>query len=211
MCGQLFSQPPPCTWFQSCRGQTVGVWCWSYWDGFPAFCSSAQLRTLKIKPPVQSKHPWETLLSVYRGCSLAVAARLGGYRAIPQAMLLVLTYTLSWSDLLVPNKVIKGTGFRVGQTWDHSLALALSSLVNLGKFLHVSNVQPPIYKKGMLIIMQHLLHSIGLMTTWDNTRKGFNPKFLNLITITFQARKLFVVWGVLCLTGYLAEFLASTH
>lgn len=94
-----------------------------------------------------------------------MAARLGGYRAIPQAMLLVLTYTLSWSDLLVPNKVIKGTGFRVGQTWDHSLALALSSLVNLGKFLHVSNVQPPIYKKGMLIIMQHLLHSIGLMTT----------------------------------------------
>ena len=52
MCGQLFSQPPPCTWFQSCRGQTVGVCCWSYWDGATAFCSSAQLRALKIQAPL---------------------------------------------------------------------------------------------------------------------------------------------------------------
>ena len=80
-------------------------------------------------------------------------------------MLLVLTYMLSWSNLLVPNNVIKCIGFRVGQTWDDSLALALSRLVNLGKLLQVSNVQLPIYKNGMLIIMQHLLHSVGLMTT----------------------------------------------
>lgn len=58
-------------------------------------------------------------------------------------MFFVLTYTLSWPDLFIPNKVVKYTGFGVSKTLAHSLALSLSSLVNLGKLLHVYNLHLP--------------------------------------------------------------------